>query len=243
MNPARAFITGLLLCGLGISTSLHAAELCHRPRPQTLITWYNQTHPKNSLPYDPRNSAIYHPISILRTDRPFAYWIGLAWLAPISGALFAVKCDGSVMDASPVGAIGKLSPGPTLPQLGQTVILVYVSKETRECVHDSIQIAALRDNQITAVWGHGYNQGLNITAKDKPENFVAENYTLTVADGGRTLHLSGLRSTYAYLKDGTQASVPSMTQPLETETWHWDAGQLRFIPEKPYPRLPVCKAQ
>lgn len=230
----------MLLAGAGISPSLRAAELCHRPPPQTLIAWYNHTHPQNLLHYDPKNSAIYHPISILRTQQPSAYWIGLAWLAPTSGALFAVRCDGSVIDASPVGAIGKLSPGPELPELGETATLVYVSQETRECVHDSIQISALKDNKILTVWQHAYNQGRNVTVQGKLKNFITENYTLTAADGGLTLRLSGERAIYAYSKDGFQASVPSATQSLETETWHWDANKLRFIPEKYYRTLPAC---
>lgn len=244
MSPRVLLCAGVLLVsGSGLSMNLHAAELCHRPPPQTLIAWYNQTHPQNLLHYDPKNSAIYHPISILRTQQPSAYWIGLAWLAPESGALFATKCDGSVMDASPVGAIGKLSPGPVLPELGKTVMLVYVSHETRECVHDSIQIVALKDDKILDVWQHHYNQGLNVTVKGKPRNFIADNYTLDFTDNGLTLRLSGVRTTYDYLEDGTQASVPSATQSLETETWHWDASKLRFIPESPYRALPVCSAQ
>ncbi|MDE2460663.1 MAG: hypothetical protein KGL98_05385 [Gammaproteobacteria bacterium] len=230
----------LLLSGSGVSLNLHAAELCHRPPPQTLIAWYNHTHPQNPLHYDPKNSAIYHPISILRSQQPSAYWIGLAWLAPTSGALFAIECNGSVIDASPVGAIGKLSPGPVLPELGETVMPVYVSRESRDCVHDSIQIAALKDNKIMVVWQHGYNQGLNVTAQGKLKNFIAENYTLTAADGGLTLRLSGERATYAYLEDGSQASVPFKTQSLEAETWHWDAGKLRFVPEKAYRSSPAC---
>ena len=232
----------LLLC-LCANMPAHAAEICHRPEPHTLIAWYNRTHPRAPLHYDPRNSAIYHPISILRTEQPAAYWIGLAWLAPESGALFAVKCDGSVMHASAVGAIGKLSAGPRLPELGQTVVLVYLGKETRECVHDDVQIVGLQHNKIASVWQHGYNQGLNITIKGKPRRFVSENYTLDFAEHGLTLQLSGVRASYAYLRDGSQASVPSATEILKTETWHWDSGKLRFVPERPYKRLPVCTAQ
>lgn len=243
VNPRVLFCAGVLLVSASVfSLNLHAAELCHLPPPHTLIAWYHHTHPQNPLHYDAKHSAIYHPISILRTDKPAVYWIGLAWLAPVSGALFAVRCDGSVIDASPVGAIGKLSSGPVLPELGETVMLVYVSHETRDCVHDSIQIATLKDNKILNVWQHGYNQGLNVTAQGKLKNFIAENYTLTTADGGLTLRLSGERASYAYLEDGSQAPVPFKTQSLATETWHWDAGKLHFIPERPYRVLPVCSA-
>lgn len=236
----RILCIGLLLGCASMNPSVHAAELCHRPSPQTLINWYDSSHPQNPLHYDPKNSAIYHPISILRTDQPSAYWIGIAWLTPVSGAVFAIKCDGSVMDASPVGAIGNLSAGPKLPELGQTVMLVYVSKETRECVHDTVEIAALKDNKIISLWQHGYNQGLNKTAKGKSRSFIAENYTLDFADHGLTLHLNGARANYGYLQDGSQASVPSATEILETETWHWDAAKLRFTPERPYKSLPAC---
>ena len=245
MNAPKSISLGavlLLLC-LYLNVPAHAAEICHRPAPHTLITWFNRTHPQAPLHYDPRNSAIYHPISILRTDQPPAYWIGLAWLAPESGALFAIKCDGSVMDASAVGAIGKLSAGPRLPQLGQTVVLVYLGKETRECVHDEVQIVGLRNNKIISLWQHGYRQGLNVTVNGRPRSFLSENYTLDFAEHGLTLRLRGVRASYAYLRDGSQASVPSATETLEAETWRWDSGRLRFVPEKPYKPLPVCVAK
>ena len=245
MHTFATFTLGLwLLCACGLFTApVLAAELCHRPSPQALIAWYNHTYPEKSLRYSPGNSAIYHPISILRTDKPAVYWIGLAWLAPESGALFAVSCDGTPVNGVPTGAIGKLSHGPVMQELGQSVMLVYVNKETGNCVHDAIQIAALKDNKIISLWEHGYNQGLNVATKGKLKNFIAENYTLNVEDNGLTLRLRGARAVYAYLKDGSQASVPSATQSLETETWHWDASKLRFIPERPYRGLPVCSAQ
>jgi len=234
------FVLGLAAVSACFATRTHAAELCHRPSPQTLINWYNSSHPDNPLHYDVRNSAIYHPISILRTNQPTVYWIGLAWLSPVSGALFVINCAGQPLDGVAVGAIGNLSPGPALPELGQTVMLVYVNKETAECVHDSIQIAALKDNKIISLWEHDYNQGLNVVAHGKSHRFIAENYSVSFVDRGLTLRLDGVRAVYAYLKDGSQAPAPFITQMFETETWHWSASALRFIPEKHYSSLPAC---
>lgn len=234
----------LLLCAGGLyTTPVQAAELCHRPAPQTLIAWYNRAHPDKPLRYSPKNSAIYHPISILRTDRPTVYWMGLAWLSPESGALFAVNCDGRPMDGMPTGAIGKLSMGPVLAELGQSVMLVYVDRETGDCVHDTVQIAALKYNKITSLWEHGYNQGMNVPASGAtPRRFISETYSVSFGDDGLTLRISGVRAAYAYLKDGSQASVPVSTEALPVETWHWDATGLRFIPDKRYRQASVCRA-
>lgn len=244
MRPTCILSIGLVLlsCGLAINTPARAAELCHRPQPHTLIAWYNKTHPQKPLHYDPKNSAIYHPISILRTQTPTLYWIGLAWLAPVSGALFVIQCNGTPLAGIPTGAIGKLSMGPALPKLGQTVIFVYVGRETHECVHDDIQIAALKGNKIISLWTHGYNQGINVAAiKSKPRRFISENYTLDVKNHGQTLHISGVRATYPYLKNGNQASSPTATESLSAETWHWDAQTLRYTPQASYPSRPVCR--
>lgn len=231
-----------LACAGGLyTTPAHAAQPCHRPQPQTLIAWYKHTHPQEPLHYDPKNSAIYHPISILHTDRPSVYWMGLAWLAPESGALFAVSCDGTPVAGMPTGAIGRLSPGPVLAELGPSVMLVYVSKETGDCVQDAVQIVALKDNKIISLWEHGYNQGLNVPASGAtPRGFISETYALSFTDNGRTLRISGRRAAYAYHQDGSQASVPAAAKALPTETYHWDASARRFIPEEHYRQPSAC---
>lgn len=233
-----------LLCAGGLcSARVRAAQGCHRPAPQTLISWYNRTHPDRPLQYSPKNSAIYHPISILRTDRPAVYWMGLAWLAPESGALFAVSCDGTPVDGISTGAIGKLSMGPGLAELGQSVMFVYVNRETGDCVHDGVRIAALKDNKIISLWEHGYNQGLNVPASGAtPRRFISDTYAVSFGDDGRTLKITGVRAAYTFLNDGSQASAPESTAALATETYHWDAGRLRFISDRPYRQSSVCKA-
>lgn len=232
----------LLLACLLLGTHARAAEPCHRPQPHTLISWYNKTHPHKPLHYDPKNSAIYHPVSMLRTRTPSLYWIGLAWLAPESGALFALQCDGTPVDGIPTGAIGKLSAGPKLPRLGQTVMLVYVGRETHECVHDDIRIVALKDNKIISLWTHGYNQGINVAASgSKPRQFISENYTVKFENQGQTIRISGVRAAYPYLKNGNQASSPTATKSLLAETYHWDAQTLHYTPQGTYTPRPVCR--
>ncbi|HKV96276.1 MAG TPA: hypothetical protein VJR90_02140 [Gammaproteobacteria bacterium] len=233
-----------LLCAGGLcSAPAYAAQACHRPAPQALIAWYNRAHPDRPLQYSPKNSAIYHPISVLRTGRPAVYWMGLAWLSPESGALFAVSCDGKPVGGLPTGAIGKLSTGPVLAELGQSVMFVYVNRETGDCVHDGVRIATLKDNKIIPLWEHGYNQGLNVPASGStPRRFISETYAVSFGDDGRTLTITGTRAVFTYLKDGSQAQVPDVTAALATETYHWDAGRLRFISDQPYRQSSVCKA-
>lgn len=236
------FALWCLCAGGWYAAPAHAAQPCHRPAPQTLIAWYNRAHPGRPLRYSRNESAIYHPISILRTGRPAVYWMGLAWLSPESGALFAVSCDGTPADGMPTGAIGKLATGPVLAELGASVILVYVNKETGDCVHDVVQIAALKDNKIISLWEHDYNQGMNVPASGAtPRSFISEIYSLNFGAGGRTLKITGVRAAYPYLKDGSQAQAPDATEALPTETYHWDAGALRFIPQKHYRKSSVCK--
>lgn len=232
----------LLFCaGLFGSTRAQAAELCHRPTPRTLIDWYNQTHAQAPLNYDAKGSAIYHPISILRTEQPVIYWIGLAWLFPQSGALFAVNCAGQVLDGISTGAIGHLVLGPDLPQAGQSVAIVYVNKETSECVHDAMKIAALKDAKIISLWDHGYNQGINVAASHaRPRQFITENYTVSFADRGLTLHISGVRKVYPF-ENGRQSAVASSTETIPSETYQWDAHTERFAPQDNYPPRPVCR--
>ncbi|MGB9430390.1 MAG: hypothetical protein WCC11_11055 [Gammaproteobacteria bacterium] len=232
----------LLLSCVCFSARAHAAELCHRPSPQTLIAGYNDAHPGKHLHYSPRNSAIYHPISILRTNQPFVNWVGLAWLSPVSGALFAVNCAGTPVDAVSVGAIGKLSAGPVLPELGETVIVIYVTKETGDCVHDSIRIAALQNGKIIPLWIHGYNQGVNVPASGvAPRHFISETYAVSFGDHDQTLRIDGTRASYPYLKNGSQSPLPSTTQSLESETYHWDPTKLSFMPDTHYVRVRPCE--
>lgn len=233
---------GLLLCAyLVIGTRARAAETCNRPAPKTLIDWYNKAHAQAPLDYNARGSAIYHPISILRTEKPVVYWIGLAWLFPQSGALFAVNCAGTILDGMPTGAIGHLDLGPRLPQVGQSVTIVYVNKETGRCVHDGIRILALKANKIVTLWDHGYNQGINVAASHaQARQFIAENYNVDVTDHGLRLEISGVRKTFPF-ENGRQSSVASSTETIAIETYQWDAKALRYTPKAKYAPRPICR--
>jgi len=231
----------VLMCCAGYDTRVQAAENCHTPAPQTLIKWYNSTYPEKLLRYSVQNSLIYHPIEVFQTQQPHINWIGLAWLSPESGALFAADCDGKPLAAISVGAIGKIMAGPVVPVLGQTVMFIYVDKETRDCVHDSADIAALEDGKIISLWSHTYKQGMNTGDPKHPaRSFITHNFAVTLGDDGQTIRVTGLIQEYTYRKDGSQSPIPSTTIPLPAETYHWDANKLRFIPEREYPLAVAC---
>ncbi|MGA9852544.1 MAG: hypothetical protein WBR15_06380 [Gammaproteobacteria bacterium] len=231
----------LLLVGGGYCASAQASETCHTPAPQTLIHWYNTTHPEKPLRYSQQNSAIYHPISIFKTDSPRLHWIGLAWLSPIWGALFAVNCDGKPLAAVSDGAVGKISAGPVLPAFGQTVMFEYVDHETADCVHDSIGIAAIKDGKIISLWKHGYKQGMTVTGHATAfRGFVSRDYTVTLDTKGQTIRMTGRFLTYPYLKDGSQAATPSVTKTLPMEIYHWDKGKQHYLPENRYHQSASC---
>jgi hypothetical protein len=243
MDRLRLFAPGLamLLSAVGYSNDLHAAELCHAPTPKTLINWYRSTHPHQPLHYDPKNSAIYHPVATLRTTSPQLTWIGLAWLSPVSGALFAADCDGKPLAAISEGAIGKLIAGPTLPGLGETVMVEYVDHETADCVHDSIGIMALHDGKIISLWKHDDKQGMNVVGSGKAlHGFVSRNYAVNFDSAGQMIRVTGKLVAYLFLKDGSQSATPSATQILPAESYRWDAKKLRFMPEGKYRHFTAC---
>ena len=243
MNATRNTAAGLalFLCIAGVSSNARAAEWCHTATPQTLIAWYRQTHAHQPLRYDPENSAIYHPIATLVTASPHVNWIGLAWLAPVWGAVFATGCDGKPLDVVSNGAVGKLSAGPELPGLGQTVMAEYVDRETADCVHDSVSILGFKHGRIVSVWTHESKQGMNLAGKRPAfHGFVARNYAVQFADHGQSISISGTLDAYPYLKDGTQSAQASATKALAAEFYYWDAKALRFLPRGHYPRSKPC---
>ncbi len=222
-------------------TRVQAAENCHTPTPQALIKWYDSAHPQAHLRYSPQNSLIYHPIEVFQTQQPHINWIGLAWLSPEWGALFAADCAGKPLAAISVGAVGKIMAGATLPVLGQSVMFIYVDKETKDCVHDSADFVVLHDSKIISLWSHTYKQGMNTgDPKISPSRFVTHNYSVTFSHDGQTIRVSGLVQDYAYRKDGSQSSFPGATTSVPVETYHWDAKKMHFIPEQNYPQIPVC---
>lgn len=243
-NMRLVLRTGLVLTALlfwQCCGAVQAAENCHTPEPQVLIGWYHSHYPHQPLRYSAKNSLIYHPIEVFQTSQPHINWIGLAWLSPEWGALFAANCEGQPLAAVSVGAIGKIMAGPVVPVLGQTVMFIYVARETRECVHDSADIVALKDGKIISLWSHAYKQGMNIGTKDHPRTaFVTHNYTVRFGDTGRSIHVSGLVQKYPYYKDGTQSSTPSATRALPEEHYHWDAKRLQFVAEHDYPQTAPC---
>ena len=231
-----------VLCGwLCFSMPAWAAENCHTPEPQELIRWYHQQYPHQPLRYSAESSLIYHPIEVFQTRQPRINWIGLAWLSPEWGALFTADCQGRPLAAVSVGAVGKIIAGPELPALGQTVMFIYVDKETADCVHDSAAIVALKDGRIISLWSHAYRQGMNIGARGHPPTaFLTHNYTLALADGGRSLHLSGMIRQYPFRKDGSQSPTPDTSRVLPQENYRWDAKHLRYVAQRNYPQTPAC---
>lgn len=218
-----------------------AAEICHTPTPQALISWYRATYPQTPLRYSAKNSLIYHPIEVFQTGRPRLNWIGLAWLSPEWGALFAANCDAKPLAAVSVGAVGKIMAGPELPELGQTVMFVYVAKETSDCVHDATGIVALKHGKIITLWKHAYKQGMNVRSrKTRFKRFITHNYAVDFGDHGRSLRVSGKIREYAYRKDGSQSTTPYATRTLPMEIYHWNSKVLRFLPEQRYPQPGVC---
>ena len=214
MRPGKFFSAGLVLLGLGAGCLSHvrAAELCRTATPKTLIAWYNRTHPHKPLRYDPKNSAIYHPIAMVRTAAPHLAWIGLAWLSPMWGAVFATDCSGKPLAAVSDGAVGKLAAGPTLPETGQTVRAEYADKETPACMHDSVAFLAFKHQRIVRLWRHALKQGMNVThGKGGFNGFVTRNYRVQFEDSGRTLKLTGTLAAYPDLKNGSQSATPSAT--------------------------------
>lgn len=214
------------------TTGAHAAEPCHTATPQTLINWYNSTYPRRPLRYDPQNSAIYHPIALFHTTSPQLTWIGLAWLSPVSGALFATDCAGKPLSAVSEGAIGKLSAGPVLPELGQTVMVEYVDHETDACVHDSIAILALLNGKLIRLWKHDDKQGMNVAGSEQVfHGFLSRNYSMDFDADGRIIRVTGQLTAYPYLKDGSQSATPAASETLPAERYRWDAKKLRFMPQ------------
>jgi len=235
-------LMALLFCAC-CAAGAQAAEICHTPTPQALISWYHATYPHTRLRYSAKNSLIYHPIEVFRTDHPRLNWIGLAWLSPEWGALFAANCDAKPLAAVSVGAIGKIMAGPELPELGQTVMFVYVAKETRDCVHDAAGIVALKDGKIISLWEHAYKQGMNVAdGKIRLKSFITHNYAVDFGDHGQSLRVSGKIRQYAYRKDGSQSTTPFATRTLPAEIYHWNPKVLRFLPEQHYPQPGVCDA-
>ncbi|MGH8401233.1 MAG: hypothetical protein ACRESU_09040, partial [Gammaproteobacteria bacterium] len=160
---------------------------------------------------------------------------------PVSGALFATDCTGKPLSAVSEGAIGKLSAGPTLPGLGQTVLVEYVDRETNDCVHDSISIVALQNGKLITLWKHDDKQGMNSTGSSKAfHGFVSRNYTVRVADDGRTIQITGVLSAYPYLKDGSQSTMPTASETLPAESYRWDAKKIRFMPQAKYRKFKPC---
>lgn len=243
MKTSRLFAASLAMLWLSIAgnNAAHAAELCHTATPQTLIAWYNATHPHQSLRYDPHNSAIYHPIATLRTHSPAVTWIGLAWLSPVWGALFATDCDGKPLAAISEGAIGKLIAGPTLPGLGETVMVEYVDHETADCVHDSIGIMAFQNGKLVSLWRHEDKQGMNVAGSNTAfHGFVSRNYSVEFDADDQTLHVIGKYIAYPYLKNGSQSATPAASKTLPAETYRWNAGKLRFMPQGKYRHFTAC---
>ena len=125
-----------------------------------MINQYAKQHPSTS--WDPEfvveNLNIETVIKFTSSDSAI-HWLSIGWEGPIDGLLFAVNCDGNAIDAKEIGSVEKISAGPTVPDLGETVLVNYTDGTGTGAIHKSYSLYALGASKLVQLWTHTSFEG------------------------------------------------------------------------------------
>jgi hypothetical protein len=147
--------TSLLLLLLAQLPLARADVACTKPNTAALINEYSKQHPSHS--WDSEMVVENLDIETVKnfdTSKPAIQWAGIGWDAPPGGLLFAIACEGTVIDATPVGSVEEIKPGPSLPGIGDTVLVSATDGTGTGGVHKMISLFTIKDGHLINLWHH-----------------------------------------------------------------------------------------
>jgi hypothetical protein len=133
---------------------------CTKLDSAALINQYAKQHPSAS--WDPgfvvENLNIETIINFTKSGSAIR-WLSIGWEGPIDGILFAANCDGNAIDAKEIGSVEKISAGPTISGLGETVLVNYTDGTGTGAIHKSYSLYMLDGSKLTQLWTHSSFEG------------------------------------------------------------------------------------
>jgi hypothetical protein len=222
-NRSRFWMMTLLISFSSPAFSAPSSSPCSSPDLSSLIRGYaSQAAVKKQ--YFPDTEYVVQNATLtatLITQKPSVQWLGIAWEGPVSGMLFALACDGKIIDAVVVGSIEEIRKGPELPEVGDTVLVNATDGTGTDGVHKTISLFAIKDGRLTSIWRHTSYEHAYFPGSDGDE----VEFQVSLPDD-RTIDVTGERRLYRWQgKDWSK--TPYKIQKIH-ETYCWDKAQSAY---------------
>jgi len=166
-------------------------------------------------------------LMMLKTTQPSIRWIGLEWGGPISGLLMAVDCQGHVMGGA-IGGIEKIEKGPSIPALGESVLVSYIDGTGTGYLHKSYSLYAIKGNKLIELWTHE----LEASDFEMPsESGRDAKYLPTFGKGYDKFNVEGTIENYVPVKqtDGSMDLEDKASKvEHQKETYCWDEKKEKY---------------
>lgn len=208
----------ILALGLLVSHISMADTPCAVPDLDTLVHNYEKVAVGDAKYFGNPDQIIKKSTPLVeQTSAPSIVWIGTKFESdstPI-GLLFAVTCDGKILDTVSIGSVRELSRGPTLPKFGDTVLTNSVSSGGTESLSRSFAIFAIHDGKIIMVWHHLSFDG-QYAWMNQPDDGEETTYRISKIDS-KSIELTATQLTYLTPK-GKKPSRNHSGDETKTET-------------------------
>lgn len=223
----------VLVSGMLASCAALGETKCAAPPLDTLVNYYQKTAVGDAKHFGSLDAIIKESIALVtQTTNPPILWIGTKFetdSTPV-GLLFALHCDGTIIDGADVGSVRELSAGPTLPGYGETILMNSVSSGGTDTFSRSYAIFAIRNGRITMVWQH-----LSFAAQyawfQQPDDGEETAYRITNIND-KSIELAAIKTTYL-TPPGKKPSRDHAGDAIKTDTdvftYCWNDSQSTYI--------------
>jgi hypothetical protein len=151
-------------------------------------------------------------------------WMGTSWWAPREGALFVLNCAGVRLASLRLGAVVRMARGPTLPKVGPTVEVVYISGYGSGELVTEVKLFAFQNKKIVELWTHQDGE----QAGGAPVAEYADTYTWKFSAAGTVIWVHGKREMGS-IPDDEHGWDAYTTHEFPSEAWCWRPTYKRYL--------------
>jgi hypothetical protein len=160
--------------------------------------------------------AIYYPY---RDDNTPYRWLGISWSGPPGGALFIIRCDGSVVSGRRFGAVSHIAAGPTSPDGVRTFEVSYIASSGTGLRVLEHAVLSARKGKPHVLWRHTAAESVGIGWARHP---FRRFYHWTYSPDRRTITVSGSEVPG---EGDLESTAPGERRALREELYCWQTGR------------------
>jgi hypothetical protein len=140
------------------------------------------------------------------------------------GALFVLNCAGERLATLNLGQVLRLGRGPTLPDVGPTLVVVYVYVSGMGQNGSWVQLVTFQSGSIVTLWDHEHQTAVDAPGLAEYGDF----YTWEFSDDGSTIWVRGRREV-GDIPDDEYGWDANTTHEFPSQAWSWQQNSGRYV--------------